>query len=508
VNNFFLVQKLHTPTNGTEIVILCIGESTTAWGLSDSYPSQLQNLLDLKYGKNIFRVVNEGVAGTDTSKIYKQLDYLVTHHKPDYVITMMGINDVWSISDDLSYFDNFKIYKFIKILNNHVKAYYLEKKAKQHRNTYANISDTATTADKHDLKLETDPLLVKMTSATYQYLIKNTRQFHGDANEKILNEALLKIQQTENLKIEDFYTLAVSLLEMKDKYEVQKILLELGKSVNDFRLFREIGKFYFVKYGRVDTFGNEAARKFLNSALEMRPTDEEALRYLSMSYSGNSKYTELALEIAKRNFDNGSRHPDTIWIIADVYRNTNRNELAIKYLKSGLYSDSDLEIWLWLRLIEIYIDSNDEENTKKYLALAYEKYTGNPKFREIEIRYRNKFSLSVDHLKRYTVKNFYEYPPTQNNYKKIANYFVSKNINLIVMQYPLRPIEPIKALLSDYSEIQYVENYPKFEMASKTSTYSELFTDTFAEDFGHFTLKSTQIIAQNIVDQVNFSIAD
>ena len=501
---FFSPKNVAVQSTKNEKVVLCIGESTTAWGLSDSYPSQLQALLDIKYGKNIYRVINAGAPGADTTKIYKNLDDLVNKYKPEYVIAMMGINDIWSISEESSFLDSFRVYRFLKIFKDYIKAYAIEKKAEEHRKNYDGISSSTAVNTNTSLKAEA-AFLVKLPVEVYWQLIQNAKQVYHDQAFKKINKEFSKIQVTEYLRIQDFYKLVDFLFKVGNKNQVQKVLWQVAKSNNDFKLFREIGKSYLIKYGIADTYANEAARKFFIAALKIDPNDEESMLHLSRSYSNEARYYELALELAKKSFDKGSRNPDLISIMAEIYKNTNRDQLAIPFIKAGLYSGNKSEIWLWVRLIEIYIKSGDRENTEKYLKLAYEKYPGNAKFNEVEIKYRNKFSLSTDQLKSYTVKNFYEHPATQNNYKKIANYLANKNINLIIMQYPLRPVEPIKDLLSDYSKIQYVENYTEFELASKKIAYKELFLDRFAEDFGHFTPTSAKIIAQNIMQQVNFS---
>ena len=497
-NNYFSISK-NSPVQITnkEKVVLCIGESTTAKGLNYSYPSQLQALLDIKYGKNFYRVINAGVIGTDTSQIYKRLDHLVSEYKPDYVITMMGINDVWSITHEISFLDNFKIYTFIKILKDHIRAYSIEKKTEEHRKNFDIISTTNST----DSKFETTQLPFDV----YSQLIQNAKQVYDDKNFKKINHEFLKIQKTEYLRIEDFYKLVMLFFEIGNKDQAQKLLWELANTKNDFKLFREIGKTYFIKYDKADAHGREVARKFFTAALKINPNDDESLRYLSRSYSREENYYELALELAKRSFDNGSRHSDLIRTVDNIYKKTNRDQLAIPFLTASIYTDDKSDIWLWIRLIEIYIESGDRENAEKYLKLAYEKYPGNAKFNEVEIKYRKKYSLSTDQLKSYTVKNFYEYPPTKQNYIKIVNYLTEKNINLIVMQYPFRPIKPIQDLLFDYPTIQYVENYEVFVLASKKFSYDELFINDFAGDFGHFKPIAAKIIAQNIVDQVNFS---
>ena len=78
--------------NEDAIRILALGESTTAGG-GDSWPSQLERLLNERSSKIKFRVYNGGTGGTTTAFILSRLKRNLETYNPDIVITMMGIND-------------------------------------------------------------------------------------------------------------------------------------------------------------------------------------------------------------------------------------------------------------------------------------------------------------------------------------------------------------------------------------------------------------------------------
>ena len=73
--------------------ILCLGESTTALGGSNSYPYQLERVLNQRLKGVTVKVINKGVPGTDTANILNVLEKNIARYRPDIVITMMGIND-------------------------------------------------------------------------------------------------------------------------------------------------------------------------------------------------------------------------------------------------------------------------------------------------------------------------------------------------------------------------------------------------------------------------------
>ena len=73
--------------------VLCIGESTTALGGEDSYPSQLERSLNAR-GKGVsFSVINRGLPAVTTDVIVGQLEENLARYRPDVVVAMMGIND-------------------------------------------------------------------------------------------------------------------------------------------------------------------------------------------------------------------------------------------------------------------------------------------------------------------------------------------------------------------------------------------------------------------------------
>ncbi len=73
--------------------ILCIGESTTMLGGNDSYPSQMERILNQKSPSHKFEVINQGMAGVNTTTIAQQLPRWLQMYKPDIVVGMIGILD-------------------------------------------------------------------------------------------------------------------------------------------------------------------------------------------------------------------------------------------------------------------------------------------------------------------------------------------------------------------------------------------------------------------------------
>ena len=80
-------------TERNKIVILCIGESTTALLGGSSWPSQLQVILNSTQEKKIFHIINKGLIGKTTRDLLRHLKDNLDKYKPDIILAMVGIND-------------------------------------------------------------------------------------------------------------------------------------------------------------------------------------------------------------------------------------------------------------------------------------------------------------------------------------------------------------------------------------------------------------------------------
>ncbi|MCC6758869.1 MAG: hypothetical protein IT395_04505 [Candidatus Omnitrophica bacterium] len=74
--------------------VLCLGESTTEIGGEDSYPRQLERILNSRQNRIKFAVINGGIPGGNTDTITEHLPGNIENYDPHIVVLMMGINDV------------------------------------------------------------------------------------------------------------------------------------------------------------------------------------------------------------------------------------------------------------------------------------------------------------------------------------------------------------------------------------------------------------------------------
>ena len=94
------------------ITILCLGESTT----DGQWPPILQKILDEKSKKIKFNVVDEGIIGTNSKQILKNLSNNLLKYNPNIVVSMIGINDVGLVYNQ----SKFKIINLIHLIVFHI----------------------------------------------------------------------------------------------------------------------------------------------------------------------------------------------------------------------------------------------------------------------------------------------------------------------------------------------------------------------------------------------------
>jgi lysophospholipase L1-like esterase len=128
-------EKIFERHEGTEYVILCIGDSFTAgMGAPDGrgYPAQLETVCLEKTGRSI-QVANRGMVSANTSMIMEQLPENLKEVKPDMIICMMGGANDWnywgeknldkvefeeqSNSALADFFYSLRVYKLVKLIS-------------------------------------------------------------------------------------------------------------------------------------------------------------------------------------------------------------------------------------------------------------------------------------------------------------------------------------------------------------------------------------------------------
>lgn len=214
--------------SGDVYTILCLGESTTMLGGKDSYPSQLEGILQERFpGRNI-QVINKGLAGKNTDHILEGLPGLLRTYKPLLVIVMMGINDDGRFLKELTQQQN----HFWKKINSLcvvrlaflVKHWIFKEEVWSHGKKDAEISKTQKQAEQEP------PTNLSGVSLQYQKVMIMALAYFGNKDyakaEKLLRY-LLEKQECPDCTFRVWHDLVVALYEQG---KFNEMILEMPKS--------------------------------------------------------------------------------------------------------------------------------------------------------------------------------------------------------------------------------------------------------------------------------------
>ncbi|MFA5100856.1 MAG: tetratricopeptide repeat protein, partial [Candidatus Omnitrophota bacterium] len=73
--------------------IVCLGDSSTIAGADESYPSQLERMLNDSAAGMKFTVINKGEPAVTTKHILSRIEGIIEEYEPNIVVAMMGGND-------------------------------------------------------------------------------------------------------------------------------------------------------------------------------------------------------------------------------------------------------------------------------------------------------------------------------------------------------------------------------------------------------------------------------
>ena len=89
---------------------------------------------------------------------------------------------------------------------------------------------------------------------------------------------------------------------------------------------------------------------------------------------------------------------------------------------------------------------------------------------------------------------------TLKNYQRLKEMAHRRGVKLVCMQYPLRSLEDLRRMFGAEDKITFVDNEDIFREALKQVSFDDYFTDRFAGDFGHCTVKGNTLLAENVAE--------
>ncbi|MDP2924044.1 MAG: tetratricopeptide repeat protein [Candidatus Omnitrophota bacterium] len=424
--------------------IMCLGESTTACGEENSYPSQLEKILNKRNIGIKFSVINKGVAGTNTVAVLNQLDDNLNKYKPHMVITMMGIND-WGEhipynpifakgKSILSYFRTLKIYKFIRLLRLHIINKFQDKKYITFPNSNLAITETKE---------------------------KNSNNINYP-----LNEASLKKAIEVNLK----------------NYQAYK---ELGG------LYRETERYV-------------ESEDYLNKALELNPKDDAIYQDLVSLYGGQGKFSQ-AEEVLKKWVELNPKNVRAYLVLGDCYLMERKFDQAEKALRQAIEIDPNCDGAYASLGIRYFMDGKFAQAEKALKRAVKINPRNEEAFGCLAILYREigqHKSAKKCYEKVNDLRHGYYIPVMRSNYKKLKEILDKRKIQLVCVQYPVRSVEPLKKIFKKTDGIIFIDNEKVFKEALRKAKYTDYFTDIFGGEFGHCTQLGNHLLAENVANTI------
>lgn len=446
-----------------EIRILCIGESTTALGGEDSYPSQLEQILNSKGFDKKFKVINKGMVSKTSKDILRELRQNLEVYNPRYVVSMIGVNDYTIDNGKLGLslkieklLKPFRVYKFFSLLKKHIS------NVGKPEHVPVAVSDRKEIDDLSKVKVTLDLLKefnrIAATLKSLEGQLKNdVQRSEVEVKKRQVNDQIMDLNYRLGLlyRRTNDYSDAISYLKksLKGTKEDAKINYELGM------VFQEQNRCL-------------EAILFFKKSVDLSPTSK-SYQEMARCFSRIGK-NDTAAKLYKLVIETKPEIGRTYLEIGKWFELQNQFDQAEEIYKKGIAKNNP-DYFLYDALINLYdrMGRSDDIETMQELAKKHRKT-----------------------VQRYVLT-------TEKNYNAIVDVVRAKeNIQMIAMQYPVRKIEDLKKIFWAKDDIAFVENKSNFEQALKEQDFFELFSDYFAFDFGHCTRKGNRLIAENLSNTI------
>lgn len=434
--------------------IMCFGDGVTAGG-NEAYPSQLEDILNQRNIGVKFSVVNKAIPAIDTSIILSLLEDNLDKYNPDMVITMIGIKDTRSYGSSkafIAFLTSLRIYKFIRLLwQNIITKVRTVGICEAKENTLFPSNNPSLPANGNDQK-------------DYKFYIELGKYYHSRGQyrkaEKIFKKAIEIDPKTDR-----------AYLELRWCYRMQK------------------------KHGK--------AEEMLKKAIEIHPKNTWTYFELGWHYRDHKKY-DKAERMLKKAIEIDQKNDRAYFELGWCYRDQAKYDKAKEMFKKAV--DVNIYNRAYFILIWDYIKQKEYDKAEDMLKKAIEEKPEDARFYNIAAILYEKQGRSKA-AERYfrkvnRLRSRYYNSVTHHNYQKLKKVVTRRGIKLVCVQYPLRSIGPLKKMLEPIEGVVLVENVSTFRKVLKQEDHDEYFTDMFAGDFGHCTIKGHRLIAENIASAI------
>jgi len=252
----------------------------------------------------------------------------------------------------------------------------------------------------------------------------------------------------------------------------------------------------------------QKAQEVFLKLIQSNPEDSNSYVYLATIYwaLGNISLTK---ETFKKAIQINPGNSYTYFQLGKFYRSQLKFEDAENVFKKALELEENLVLG-YIELATLYIRQNRYNDAKalleKGIALSF---NDDPQYIRLYGALIRVYEAEGDYisagiieqkLKEWNMK-FYS-PETASNFLVLKKILDAQKIILVVVQYPIRSIEPLKRIFKDEQNIIFVDNEKIFKEAIKKKGYNIFFQDTFGGEFGHCTSAGNQLLAEDIANTI------
>jgi tetratricopeptide (TPR) repeat protein len=298
---------------------------------------------------------------------------------------------------------------------------------------------------------------------------------------------------------------SLACVELARRYRLQGSLQEAQRVLEQAALFNTDQPEIYQEWGELYLAQKQSAQaiKAFKAALYLNPGNNDII--LGMAHAYYQEHNDEAFLLYSLYLQ---RKPNDYWgyiELAQWLRENKHDEQAMDYLKRAIAIEPVFE--------QAYVDLgqvlDDEGEYQKEEAFYLKEIPLNSKnlrlYQALGEFYQKhgKTALARSYFQKAAARQMPEYcPATLVNYSLLLNKILSRHIKVIVMQYPLRDIDPLKNYFGPKNGVIFVENKQNFKKALPNGGFWHYFKDNFAYDFGHCTRAGNELIAQNLTGKI------
>lgn len=313
-------NKISGIRHNEDYVILCIGDSHT-FGLGaaydDSYPRQLEKMLNAGNFKKKFIVINGSVVASNSSQALKELRKNMEQYGPDVVIALVGVknenlddSNYWLFADKkevgikryyckrVDYFlTKFRTYRLLKMLESDLKKKVAAYKTESLGITKKNLA-------KKEAKNNKTSELSSIEQSKEKECIDSGMAYLGQRKfELAMQQAKNALELNPNNEFG--HLILASVYRREQMYDLAKS--EIAKAIeinpNISRAYSELGYIYYDE-SKIDPTLKEKdialAIKLFNKAIDVNPTYVTPYLALGNIYFFEQGRADLAIKVAKK----------------------------------------------------------------------------------------------------------------------------------------------------------------------------------------------------------------